>query len=87
MVSGTVEFLGCDGFKPATASDSNAAAAHPLTSATVRYTHLREYLEHYSLPCNNNVPLNPGGERRYLIIISHCHYGKRRLALMFGVPT
>lgn len=53
-----------------------------LIAATARYTHLRDYLERCPLPCNNNSPLNPAGERRYLIIISHCHYGKPTLSSM-----
>lgn len=36
--------------------------------------HLREYLEKYPVPCNNNSPLNPGGARKYIIIVTHCHY-------------
>lgn len=45
---------------------------------------MRNYLEQCPLPCNNNAPLNPGGERQYLIIISHCHYGKPSPTNVFG---
>ncbi|KAK5122946.1 hypothetical protein LTR85_003511 [Meristemomyces frigidus] len=39
-----------------------------------RYIHLREYIEHYRLPANNNEALNPDGKRQYIIICTHCHY-------------
>ncbi|KAI7185527.1 hypothetical protein KC316_g3987 [Hortaea werneckii] len=38
------------------------------------YIHLRHYLENYPISCNNNLPLNHGGEKRYLIICTHCHF-------------
>ncbi|KAF2773357.1 Metallo-hydrolase/oxidoreductase [Teratosphaeria nubilosa] len=38
------------------------------------FTHLRDYLESYPVPANSAHPLNPGGERRYMIICTHCHY-------------
>jgi hypothetical protein len=50
-----------------------------LTIPKARFTHLRDYLEQCPLPWNNNLPLNPSGERQYLLIISHCHYGNREL--------
>jgi hypothetical protein len=57
-----------------------------LTATTARYTHLRDYLEHCPLPCNDSAPLNPNGKKRYLIIISHCHYGKLRLLSVANKP-
>ncbi|EME46801.1 hypothetical protein DOTSEDRAFT_87250 [Dothistroma septosporum NZE10] len=36
--------------------------------------HLRQYLEKYPVPCNGDAPLNPGGVRQYIIIVTHCHY-------------
>ncbi|KAI6819719.1 hypothetical protein KC340_g13649 [Hortaea werneckii] len=38
------------------------------------YIHLRHYLENYPISCNGNSPLNNGGEKRYLIICTHCHF-------------
>jgi hypothetical protein len=57
-----------------------------LTAMTARYTHLRDYLEHCPVSCNYNTPLNPNGEKRYLIIISHCHYGRLSLTLASNPP-
>jgi len=37
-------------------------------------TSLREFIEHYPLPINQGRPLNPNGEKKYIIICSHCHY-------------
>jgi glyoxylase-like metal-dependent hydrolase (beta-lactamase superfamily II) len=39
-----------------------------------KYTQLRHYLESYPISVNNNSPLNPHGEKPYLIILTHCHY-------------
>ncbi|KAH9838182.1 Metallo-beta-lactamase superfamily [Teratosphaeria destructans] len=38
------------------------------------FTHLRDYLECYPNPANAGRPLNPGGERQYMIICTHCHF-------------
>lgn len=38
------------------------------------YIHLRPYLENHPIEENDNKPLNPGGERQYYIICTHCHY-------------
>jgi hypothetical protein len=75
MVSDVAEFH-CDGVDFRIRHRIGLQWSLMLTATTARYTHLRDYLEHCPLPCNNNAPLNPNGERRYLIIISHCHYGK-----------
>ncbi|KAK0118122.1 hypothetical protein ONS95_012427 [Cadophora gregata] len=37
-------------------------------------TSLRQYLENYPLPSYGGKCLNPGGEKKYIIICSHCHY-------------
>jgi glyoxylase-like metal-dependent hydrolase (beta-lactamase superfamily II) len=37
-------------------------------------TSLRQHLETFPLPQNNNRPLNPHGLKRYIIICTHCHY-------------
>jgi glyoxylase-like metal-dependent hydrolase (beta-lactamase superfamily II) len=44
-------------------------------------TSLRTYLETFPLPLNNYRPLNPGGEKKYVIICSHCHYDH-----ILGIP-
>jgi hypothetical protein len=86
MVSDIVEPHRHNGLRFFTAPDFNAATTLLLTATTARYTHLRDYLEHFPLPSNNNTPLNPNGERRYLIIISHCHYGKLHLLSVANKP-
>ena len=43
---------------------------------TADITRLRLFLEAFPVPENDDKPLNPGGERDYLIILSHCHYGE-----------
>ena len=42
---------------------------------------LRQYLEDYPLPLNQDQPLNRGGRREYIIICSHCHYDH-----ILGIP-
>ncbi|KEY75229.1 hypothetical protein S7711_07143 [Stachybotrys chartarum IBT 7711] len=37
-------------------------------------TSLREYLETFPVPDNDNKPLNPGSERSYVVICTHCHF-------------
>lgn len=37
-------------------------------------TSLRDYLENFPLPINQEQPLNPGGKKQYIILCSHCHY-------------
>lgn len=44
-------------------------------------TSLREYLETYPLPLNEHQPLNPDGNKQYVIICSHCHYDH-----ILGIP-
>lgn len=47
---------------------------------SVALTSLREFLETYPVPDNDGRPLNPGGEKEYAIVCTHCHYdhiGKR----------
>ena len=45
-----------------------------IVSHAVSITHLREFLEIGLVEANNNRPLNPGSERQYVIICTHCHY-------------
>ena len=44
-------------------------------------TSLREYLETYPDPLNNQRCLNPGGTKQYIIVCTHCHYDH-----ILGVP-
>ncbi|PSS08746.1 hypothetical protein M430DRAFT_54111 [Amorphotheca resinae ATCC 22711] len=44
-------------------------------------TSLRQYLETYPLPSNNNQILNPDGQKKYIILCSHCHYDH-----ILGIP-
>lgn len=41
---------------------------------TTQLTSLRKYLETYSVAENDNRPLNPGSQKRYVILCSHCHF-------------
>ncbi|CZS99003.1 uncharacterized protein RAG0_07519 [Rhynchosporium agropyri] len=38
------------------------------------FNSLRHYLESYPLTINGGKCLNPGGQKKYVIICSHCHY-------------
>ncbi|PQE21770.1 Metallo-beta-lactamase domain-containing 2 protein [Rutstroemia sp. NJR-2017a WRK4] len=40
----------------------------------VQISSLRQYIEEYPIASNSNASLNPGGEKAYIIICSHCHY-------------
>lgn len=42
---------------------------------------LREYLETYPLPLNENRCLNPDGSKQYVIVCTHCHYDH-----ILGIP-
>lgn len=44
-------------------------------------TSLRQYLETYPLAINGGKCLNPGGQKKYIIICSHCHYDH-----ILGIP-
>lgn len=37
-------------------------------------TSLREFIETWPVEDNDGRPLNPGGEREYIVICTHCHY-------------
>ena len=37
-------------------------------------TSLREYLETFPVPDNDNQPLNPGSEKPYAVLCTHCHF-------------
>jgi len=50
-------------------------------SPTPTLTCLRQYLEKYPVPLNQNQCLNPNGEKDYVIICSHCHYDH-----ILGIP-
>ncbi|RYP40805.1 hypothetical protein DL767_001451 [Monosporascus sp. MG133] len=41
---------------------------------TAALTSLRKFLETYPVPDNNGTALNPGSEKGYLVICSHCHF-------------
>ncbi|RYP62584.1 hypothetical protein DL769_007254 [Monosporascus sp. CRB-8-3] len=41
---------------------------------TAALTSLRKFLETYPVPDNNDTALNPGSEKGYLVICSHCHF-------------
>lgn len=40
----------------------------------VKLTSLRDFIETYPVPDNDNKPLNTGGRRSYVVICTHCHY-------------
>jgi len=44
-------------------------------------TSLRQFLETYPLKENKNRSLNPNGEKKYVVICSHCHYDH-----ILGIP-
>ncbi|RDW87541.1 hypothetical protein BP5796_03235 [Coleophoma crateriformis] len=44
-------------------------------------TSLRGFLEECPIPSNDNQVLNPGGQKGYIIICSHCHYDH-----ILGIP-
>jgi glyoxylase-like metal-dependent hydrolase (beta-lactamase superfamily II) len=50
-------------------------------SETPTLTSLRGYLETYPIPLNNHQCLNPRGQKKYIIICSHCHYDH-----ILGIP-
>ncbi|KAH8893616.1 Metallo-hydrolase/oxidoreductase [Thozetella sp. PMI_491] len=37
-------------------------------------TSLREYIETFPVPDNNNQPLNPGSKQPYVVVCTHCHF-------------
>lgn len=41
---------------------------------TVELTSLREFIETVDIEENGGKPLNEGGSRRYVVVLSHCHY-------------
>jgi glyoxylase-like metal-dependent hydrolase (beta-lactamase superfamily II) len=45
-------------------------------------TSLRQYLETYPLPSNYHQPLNPNGQKKYIILCSHCHFDH-----ILGIPS
>lgn len=45
-------------------------------------TSLRQYLETYPLPSNNNQCLNPSSRKKYIILCTHCHYDH-----ILGIPS
>jgi glyoxylase-like metal-dependent hydrolase (beta-lactamase superfamily II) len=45
-------------------------------------TSIRKYLETYPLLSYNNQCLNPNGEKKYIILCTHCHYDH-----ILGIPT
>jgi hypothetical protein len=44
-------------------------------------TSFRQYIETFSVPANNDSPLNPHGTKPYLILCTHCHYDH-----ILGIP-
>ena len=42
--------------------------------ATAKVTCLRAFLETFPVEDNNNQPLNPGSQKDYVVICSHCHF-------------
>jgi hypothetical protein len=40
----------------------------------VQLKSLRKFIETYPVAANGDKPLNPGGERGYVVICTHCHY-------------
>ncbi|KAF2720901.1 hypothetical protein K431DRAFT_248299 [Polychaeton citri CBS 116435] len=41
---------------------------------SARWIHLRDYLERCPVFVNGRQPLNPNGQRKYVIIFTHCHF-------------
>jgi glyoxylase-like metal-dependent hydrolase (beta-lactamase superfamily II) len=40
----------------------------------VELTSLRKFIETYPVSVNKGKPINPGGEKDYIVICTHCHY-------------
>ncbi|KAG8630593.1 hypothetical protein KVT40_002212 [Elsinoe batatas] len=55
---------------------------HLSSFMNAQYTEIRQFLEECPVPSNDNQPLNPGGQKQYVIIISHCHYDH-----IYGLPA
>ena len=41
---------------------------------TAKLTSLREFLEIFPIPDNQNQPLNPESKKSYVIVCTHCHF-------------
>lgn len=44
------------------------------TKPDIEVTRLREFIETWPVPELGGEPLNPGGQRSYIIVCTHCHY-------------
>jgi len=44
------------------------------TDESIELRSLRKFLETYPVVDNDSQPLNPGGEKEYVVICTHCHY-------------
>jgi len=40
----------------------------------INLTHLRQFLETYPVDDNDDKPLNPKGDKKYVVVCTHCHY-------------
>ena len=44
------------------------------TNPTINLTSLRRFLEIYPIRENQDMPLNPAGQKKYVVVCTHCHY-------------
>ncbi|PNS18220.1 hypothetical protein CAC42_7589 [Sphaceloma murrayae] len=62
-------------------SDTGLDSPHDR-SKNAKYTRIRSFLEECPVPSNDDQPLNPGGSKQYVILITHCHYDH-----IYGLPS
>lgn len=55
---------------------SDTGCNSPRHQKNLTLASLRRYLETFPIPSNNKEPLNPDGKKDYLILCTHCHYGR-----------
>lgn len=44
------------------------------TDPKAQYSWLRRFIEAHPVPENGGAPLNPGGDKPYTVICTHCHF-------------
>lgn len=54
--------------------DTGCGGASASPAANGRVWSLREFVETVNIEDNGSRPLNEGGEYRYVVVTTHCHY-------------